>query len=114
MHTRAKLFVLAASALSLIGMSSLSASARIVCNEDGDCWHAPTLTPTRRASILTSIQTAGTGKKASAALGKSMRVAATGTAANGRFSEPKPDLLMKRGGRESPSWPLNARAYPLI
>jgi hypothetical protein len=41
MHTRVKLFVLAASAMSLIGMSSLSASARIVCNEDGDCWHAP-------------------------------------------------------------------------
>jgi hypothetical protein len=41
MHTRVKLFVLAASAMSLIGMSSLSASARIVCNEDGDCWHTP-------------------------------------------------------------------------
>ena len=22
-----------------VGLSSLSASARIVCNEDGDCWH---------------------------------------------------------------------------
>jgi hypothetical protein len=39
MDTRARLFVLAASAVSLVAMSSLSASARIVCNEDGDCWH---------------------------------------------------------------------------
>jgi hypothetical protein len=41
MNTRAKVFILAASAASLLGMSSLSASARIVCNEDGDCWHTP-------------------------------------------------------------------------
>jgi hypothetical protein len=40
MNTRARLFVLAFSGLSLVAMSSLSASARIVCNEDGDCWHA--------------------------------------------------------------------------
>ena len=90
MHTRVKLFVLAASAISLVGMSSLSASARIICNEDGDCWHAPDAYAYHRASILASIQTVGAGKKAkSAALGKSTRVAATGTAANGRFSEPK-------------------------
>jgi hypothetical protein len=39
MNTRTKLFVLASSGLSLLAMSSLSASARIVCNVDGDCWH---------------------------------------------------------------------------
>ena len=91
MNTRTRLFVLAASAISLVGMSSLSASARIVCDEDGDCWHTPRLTPIRRASSSRSIPTAGAGKKASTARGKSMRAAATGTAANGRFSEPKPD-----------------------
>ncbi len=94
MYPRAKLFVLAASAVSLIGMSSLNASARIVCNGDGDCWHAPDAYVYPRASISTSIQTAGAGKKASIALGKSTRVAATGTVVSGRFSE-------RAGGRES-------------
>lgn len=42
MYTKVKLFALAASAISLIGMSSLSASAAIVCNEDGECWHTQT------------------------------------------------------------------------
>jgi hypothetical protein len=40
-NTRAKVVALAFSGLVLLGMSSLRASARIVCNEDGDCWHAP-------------------------------------------------------------------------
>jgi hypothetical protein len=40
MNTRAKLVALVFSGLGLLAMSSLSASARIVCNEDGDCWHA--------------------------------------------------------------------------
>ena len=40
MNTRAKLFEFAFSGVSLLAISSLSsASARIVCNEDGDCWH---------------------------------------------------------------------------
>ena len=39
MNTRSKLVVLVFSGLALSAMSSLSASARIVCNEDGDCWH---------------------------------------------------------------------------
>jgi hypothetical protein len=39
MNTRTKLVVLVFSGLALLGMSSLSASARIVCNDDGDCWH---------------------------------------------------------------------------
>ena len=38
MNTRTQLFVLAASAVSLVGVSSLSASAAIVCDEDGNCW----------------------------------------------------------------------------
>jgi hypothetical protein len=39
MNTRAKLFVLAFSGLSIVAMSSLKASARIVCDTDGNCWH---------------------------------------------------------------------------
>ena len=42
MNTRAKLVAIVFSGLGLLAMSSLSASARIVCNEDGDCWHATT------------------------------------------------------------------------
>ena len=41
MNIRTKLLVLGASAISLVGMSSLSASALIICDEDGNCWHAP-------------------------------------------------------------------------
>jgi hypothetical protein len=40
MNIRAKLCVLVFSGLALVAVSSVSASARIVCNEDGDCWHA--------------------------------------------------------------------------
>jgi hypothetical protein len=40
-NTRAKVVALAFSGLVLLGLSSLRASARIVCNENGDCWHAP-------------------------------------------------------------------------
>jgi hypothetical protein len=41
MNPRAKLAVIALAGLGMVGMSSLSASARIVCNEDGACWHTP-------------------------------------------------------------------------
>jgi hypothetical protein len=40
MNTRAKLVAFGFTGLAMVAMSSLSASARIVCNEDGDCWHA--------------------------------------------------------------------------
>ena len=39
MNLRTKLVVLAFAALGVVGMS-LSASARIICNEDGACWHS--------------------------------------------------------------------------
>ena len=39
MNTSTKLALIPAAALALLGLSSLSASARIVCNEGGDCWH---------------------------------------------------------------------------
>jgi hypothetical protein len=39
MNTSTKLAIIPAAALALWGLSSLSASARIVCNEDGACWH---------------------------------------------------------------------------
>jgi hypothetical protein len=38
MKTPAKLALIPAAALALLGFSP-PASARIVCNEDGDCWH---------------------------------------------------------------------------
>jgi len=38
MPTRVKIVALMASAAALIGLLSLNASARIVCNADGDCW----------------------------------------------------------------------------
>ena len=41
MNLRAKLVALTFAGLGVVAMSSLSASARIVCNEDGDCWHSP-------------------------------------------------------------------------
>ena len=37
MKIAAKLTVIPVTALALLGLSSLNASARIVCNEDGDC-----------------------------------------------------------------------------
>jgi hypothetical protein len=33
------LVALVLSGFGLLALSSLNASARIVCNEDGDCWH---------------------------------------------------------------------------
>ena len=87
MYPRAKLFVLAASAVSLIGMSSLNASARIVCNGDGYCWHAPEAYVYPPSVHLDIHPDGWSGKKASIALGKSTRVAATGTVVSGRFSE---------------------------
>ncbi len=41
MNLRAKLVALTFAGLGVVAMSSLGASARIVCNEDGDCWHSP-------------------------------------------------------------------------
>jgi hypothetical protein len=39
MPTRATIVALLLSGAALLGLSSMSASARIVCNSDGDCWH---------------------------------------------------------------------------
>ena len=39
MPTRSKIVVLLLSGAALVGLSSMNASARIVCNSDGDCWH---------------------------------------------------------------------------
>ena len=39
MNTAMKLAAIPVATAALLGFSSLSASARIVCNADGDCWH---------------------------------------------------------------------------
>lgn len=39
MNLRGKIVISLFSGLALLGLSSLNASARIVCNTDGDCWH---------------------------------------------------------------------------
>ncbi len=41
MTIRSTIVALALSAFGLLALSSLSASAAIVCNSDGDCWHTP-------------------------------------------------------------------------
>ena len=48
-------------ALALMGGS---ASARTVCNEDGDCWHATTDYDYQPAFGLTIHQTTGNGRRA--------------------------------------------------
>jgi hypothetical protein len=40
MNARSKFVSLALASFALLGLMSISASARIVCNTDGDCWHA--------------------------------------------------------------------------
>jgi hypothetical protein len=40
MNTRSEIVALALCAFGLLGLSSLSASAAIVCDNAGDCWHA--------------------------------------------------------------------------
>ena len=40
MNLRAKILVSLLSGLGIMGLSSLNASAAVVCNSDGDCWHA--------------------------------------------------------------------------
>ncbi len=40
MNSRSSIVALALSAFGVLGLSSLNASAAIVCNNDGDCWHA--------------------------------------------------------------------------
>ena len=39
MNTRSKIVALALAGAGLVGLSSLNASAAIVCNDAGDCWH---------------------------------------------------------------------------
>jgi hypothetical protein len=39
MNTATKLAIVPAAALTFLGLSCFAASARIVCNGDGDCWH---------------------------------------------------------------------------
>ncbi|HKN29853.1 MAG TPA: hypothetical protein VJY34_19000 [Roseiarcus sp.] len=39
MNTRSEIVALALCAFGVLAFVSLSASARIVCNSDGDCWH---------------------------------------------------------------------------
>ena len=39
MKSSPRLALLPVAAFALLGLSTLSASARIVCNTDGDCWH---------------------------------------------------------------------------
>lgn len=41
MNARSNIVALALSGLALLAFSSLNASAAIVCNADGDCWHTP-------------------------------------------------------------------------
>lgn len=43
MNTRSKIVALALCAFGALAFFSLGASAQIVCNADGDCWHAHTV-----------------------------------------------------------------------
>ena len=94
MHPRAKLFVLAASAVSLIGMSSLNASARIVCNGDGNCWHAPDAYVYPPSVHLDIHPDGWSWKEGEHRAWKEHEGRGTGTVVSGRFSE-------RAGGRES-------------
>jgi hypothetical protein len=40
MNARGKIVALTLASFGLFGLMLLSASARIVCNANGDCWHA--------------------------------------------------------------------------
>ena len=54
MNMRSNIVALALSGFGLLGLSSLNASAAIVCNDAGDCWHAHetyTYPPTARVEI---------------------------------------------------------------
>ena len=54
MNMRSTIVALALSAFGVLALSSLNASAAIVCNSDGDCWHAHkeyTYPPTARVVI---------------------------------------------------------------
>jgi hypothetical protein len=75
---------------SLLTMTAANASAHIVCNADGDCWHTKTTYEYRPEFGVTIHPTIGNGKKANTMPGASTRVAAIGMAANGRTSDRPP------------------------
>ena len=39
MNTRSKVVASMLSGFALLALSCLTASAKVVCNDDGDCWH---------------------------------------------------------------------------
>ena len=87
MNTRTKLLVLAFSGLSIVAMSSLKASARIVCDTDGNCWHVHedyAFPPGVHVEIHPDDWHWKEGEHRS---WKSTRAVVTGTAASGRDSE---------------------------
>jgi hypothetical protein len=66
---------------SVLALSAASASAAVVCNEDGECWHVGVrheYPPSAGVVIMTTI-----GALANATVGGSMRGAGTGAGATG-------------------------------
>ena len=99
MKTRTKLFVLAFSGLSLLAMSSLSASARIVCNADGDCWHVQQEYAFPPGAHVEIYPDDWHWKEGEHHAWKEHEGRDTGTAASGRPSEPQAGCG-RMGGRE--------------
>jgi hypothetical protein len=84
-------------------LSTGAASARVICNEDGDCWHAYeqyTFPPGIRLEVhpdggpsgRRSIRMIGAGKRVNGMLGGSTKAADIGAEGSGNNSRPAPLL----------------------
>lgn len=91
MDTRTKLVVSTFSGLALLGMSSLSVSARIVCNEDGDCWHVQEEYAFPPGVHIEYTLTIGAGRKGNTSPGRNIPAGGIGATTSGAVSDHEND-----------------------
>ena len=80
----------ALAAASVLALTATTASAEIVCNEEGDCWHVRerhVYRPEFGVNVYPDDLAVGGRLKASAIDGASMKVVATGATASGSSSK---------------------------
>ncbi len=88
MKSIAKFAAVAALSVAALGVSTIGASAKIVCNAEGECWHVRGAYAYRPEFGLTVHENGWKWARATSIAGASMKAAATGATACGSASKP--------------------------
>ena len=90
--------------IGILAVTATTASAAVVCNDDGDCWRTKNSTPILQPLAFTSMLTIGNGDRMKSIGGASMKVVVIGTRVFGSDSRHFKELMTKSSPGRAPGF----------